>query len=166
MYDTDEVTDAAGKDHTVAPAGDKLGYAITYIQDYGSGRQVQINFGLKPGAPKEAFDAEFDKLRKVTDRQKAHMTLRDTEAKLGAERKMASAIEAMISDSEKHANETLKTMETAPKNTPTVEKQQRLNMVEQARAYKQNKMIELQQHQTNIAIAEAVIEGARKEIED
>lgn len=153
------------KDEAVSAAGDKLGYAFTYIQDFGNGRQLQVSFGLRPGAPQEAFDEELDKLRKVTDRQRSFMVLRDTEAKLGAERKMVAAIEAMIDASESHANDTLETIKDLPKSTSTVEKQQHLNIVAQARQFKQSKTLELQQHQTNIVIAEAVIEGAKKDTE-
>lgn len=148
----------------VVAAGDKLGYAFTLIQDFGGGRQLQIAFGLNVGAPAEAIDRELDKLRVAIDRQRAFGVIRDTEAKLGAERKMLTAIEDMIIESEKSSNATLEKLRDGPKNTPTVEKQQHLNMVAQAQAFRQSKTIEKQQHQTNIAIGESVLEGAKKEI--
>lgn len=150
-------------ENEVAPAGDKLGYAFTLIQDFGSGRQLQISFGLKPGAPKEAIDTELDKLRLAVDRQRAYGVIRDTETKLGAERKMLEAIEGMIADSEASSNQVLADMKDN-KNSPTVEKQQRLNMVAQAQAFRQSKALEKREHQTNIAIGESVLAGAKKEI--
>lgn len=148
----------------VAAAGDKLGYAIMFTQDFGGGRQLQISLGLKPGAPQDAFDSELDKIRKAVDRQRAFGVLRDTEAKLGAEIKMLAAIENMLVESEAAGNKMLQDLQEAPKNIPTADKQQKLNIIEQARTFRQSKTIEKQQHQTNIAIAQSVIEGAKKEI--
>lgn len=148
-----------------AAAGEKMAYAITFTQDFGGGRQLQVALGLKPGATQEAFDSELDKVRKAISRQQAFGILRDTEAKLGAERKMLAAIESMIEESDKTAEKTLRDLDAAPKNMQTVVKQQNLNKLEQARSFRQSKVIEKQQHETNIAIAESIIEGAKKEIE-
>lgn len=152
------------KDDVVA-SGDKLGYAFTYIQDFGGGRQVQVAFGLTPNAPKEALDAEMDKLRTVMDRQRAHITIRDTDAKLGAERKMLAALEHMIATYGVEMDKQIKGLEISPRANQNVVKGQIDSMRAQSEAYRQNKQMEANTHKTNIAIAEAVIEGAKKEIE-
>lgn len=160
-----EKNDADAVRPEVTTQAGPVGYAVTFIQDFGGGRQVQVAFGLKPGAPKEALDSEFDKLRLVMNRQAAFMTLRDTTAKVGAERKMAAAIGHMIEAYEKEMNEQIKGLESSPRKGHTVVQNQAETMRQQLASYKQNKLIELQQHETNIAIAEAVIEGASKDVE-
>ncbi len=118
----------------------KIGYAIAYIMDYGNGRQVQINSNLPVGATKAEFDEELDKLRTATDRQKAFVTLRDTEMKLVAEEKLVKSLENDFPQ------------DGIRKNAPLNEQQ---NLIA--------KRNELSARKANIEVYQAIIEGAKKE---
>lgn len=164
-----------------------LGYAVTYIEDFGAGRQVQVAFGLHVGAPKEVLDAEMDKLRLVMNRQKAFGVLRDVGTKLASEEKVCAAIQELIdnfdddvSAQERIADEAItemkSEMEKLPKTTPTLMRQQHNNLLTQAQHDKarirekaleklQGKKEELAQRQTNIMIFKDAISEAKKEIQ-
>ena len=62
--------------------GTSIGYSLSYIMDYGNGRQVTIAGCLPIGAEQSLFDSELDKLRLATNRQQAFVILRDRESRL------------------------------------------------------------------------------------
>lgn len=145
--------------------GTSIGYAVTFIMDYGNGRQLQIAGTLPLNATKAEFDAELDKLRMATNRQQAFIMLRDNESKLNAEFKMIAALEHMQVQYEKEAEAEMKRLADGPNANHNATKSQITNMRSQVSNYKQLKTEELERHRANASICEVTIASIKKEIE-
>lgn len=154
------------EDKAIPAAGEKLGYAFTYLDDFDENRKIQVSFGLKPGAPLEAFHEELEKLRKASDRQRAHISLKNALAKIEIETLLMEAIEVEIAAAEERAEAQVQALNIAPKTMPTAEKNQKLVIMDQARNLKQSKQIDLAKHQTNIKISKFLAAKAQKEIDE
>lgn len=144
----------------------KVGYVIGFVMDYGNGRQVQITGNLPLEASKEEFDKELDKIRLVTDRQRAYVMRRDQEIKLASEKKMLEMLELEAKAAEETANNELEALEKSPKNLPTIERNQKNTIINQAKSVMAQREAEAQKCRVNIGICEAIIEGTKKDIGD
>lgn len=142
-----------------------IGFAITYIMDYGNGRQATIAGCLPLDATKEMFDSYLDKLRLATNRQQAFVILRDRQSRLAAERKMVAAIELMILTYTNDAEAEMAKLSSGDTKSHTLTKQQVTNMRMQVNNYTQTKKEELQRHQAEVEICEVIVAGCEKEIE-
>ena len=145
--------------------GTSIGYSLSYIMDYGNGRQVTIAGCLPIGAEQSLFDSELDKLRLATNRQQAFVILRDRESRLAAEKKMCAAIEHMIKTYTTDADAEMAKLSSGETGKHTLTKQQVTNMRMQVNNYTQTKKEELQRHQAEVEICEVIIAGCKKEIE-
>jgi hypothetical protein len=143
-----------------------IGYAVTLTMDYGNGRQVTIAGCLPLNATRKEFDIELDKLRTATNRQQAFITVRSNEAKLAAEQKMAVACRAMADAHEKEMDKVLSELTDSPRANHTTVKAQVENMKQQALQFRQAKLMEAKQHDTNAEICEVIIAGAKLETEE
>lgn len=163
-----------------------LGYAVTFIEDLGNGRQVQVAFGLKLDAPRAALDKHLDTIRLAMNRQKASGTIRDFTHKLDAERKIIDALERMLAQTKDinnveaitAAKSTLDEMQRALDAMPkgvNVTRSQKDNQLQAARLEydkvvqqvlqeRRAKSEELLQRKTNVQVYESAIAIAEAEI--
>lgn len=150
-----------------------FGYAINLVMDYGNGRQVTISGTLPLGAPLGDFHRELDKLRKATNRQQAFVILRDCEAKLRGETKMAAALEHMLASFNKSMDEEIERIASSADSQSGASGKLRTqvsaqieNMRTQAHNQRQQQQQQITQHKTNAEIQEVTIASLKKEIEE
>ena len=141
-----------------------IGYAINFVMDYGSGRQVTISGTLPLGVSLEEMNAELDKLRLATNRQSSLVMKRDVENTIEVASKTIAGLELMITEFVKGVEAELKTLQEGETSKHTATKQQIQGMRSQVEVYKRNKREEIMRAESDIEKGKVVLARIDREI--